>query len=338
VTRTVAVAIPATLLALGMAAIAGCSAGQGTGAAPPPRHIVAWDPAVPSKLAARRVQPAPPCRASRLRVAGPGFQFLPGAAGGTGAVALRNTGAGPCRLTGWPTVRLAGAPQAPAQRQVDLPPQAPAFPDVLEPPTTLLALPPGATAVLSIEWRNWCVPGAIHSRKPQVPPKVVRIKLGRGRGRIDVSYNAVPGCDAPGQPSTVGVRPFAPPPLPATRPWTTANVKAAIQPLSGRAIRVTGRRGQIARFLVRLQNASATPVRFGRCPLLVETLAPAGRPEAHQLNCRAAHAIAPGGSLLFEMRIRVPARAPLGNNGLFWELDPTGMDAPEAVSGLVVSR
>jgi uncharacterized protein DUF4232 len=331
----IAGAAPVLVLALGAAA--GCSPGR-VAAPAPPRHVIAWNPAVPSGLQARHVRPSPPCRASRLRVVRPGLAFLPGAAGGTGTVALRNAGPGPCRLTGWPTVRLAGAPRAPAQRQVDLPAQPPAFPDVLEPASTLLALPPGATAVLAVGWRNWCVPGASRSRKPRVPPKAVRIKLGPGRGRIDVNYNAVPGCDAPGQPSTVTVRPFSPSPLPATRPWTTAGVKASIEPLDGGKSRLTGRRGQTARFVVRLRNVSDLPVRFARCPLLVEALAPAGQPEAHQLNCGATGGIPPRGTLLFEMRIQVPARAPLGNNGLFWELDPTGSQGPEAVTGLVVSR
>jgi hypothetical protein len=36
------------------------------------------------------------------------------------------------------------------------------------------------------------------------------------------------------------------------------------------------------------------------------------------------------------MRIRVPARAPLGANGLFWELDPLGAQSPEAVARVIV--
>lgn len=48
--------------------------------------------------------------------------------------------------------------------------------------------------------------------------------------------------------------------------------------------------------------------------------------------------ISPGGSLYFEMGIHVPASAPLGKNGLFWQLDPTGAQFPETVSGLAVSR
>jgi hypothetical protein len=127
-----------------------------------------------------------------------------------------------------------------------------------------------------------------------------------------------------------------PEPLPATSPWTTANVKATIQPAGG-GTALTGRRGHLARFVVRLRNTSRVPVRFDRCPLLAEELAPAGQTEVHQLNCRAAGSIPAGKSLFFEMGIQVPASAPLGKNGLFWDLDPTGAQFPEAVSGLVVS-
>jgi hypothetical protein len=96
---------------------------------------------------------------------------------------------------------------------------------------------------------------------------------------------------------------------------------------------LAGHRGQDARFAVRLHNPSTTPVAFGTCPLAVEALAPAGSPVAHVLNCPG-QPIPPSGSMLFEMRIHVPPDAPLGNNGLFWELDPTGAQGPEAVSGL----
>ncbi|HEX6526412.1 MAG TPA: DUF4232 domain-containing protein [Streptosporangiaceae bacterium] len=326
--------------------VAGCSASRATVAAPP-QHVIAWDDAVPSQLQPPQVPPGPACRAAQLRLAGSGFQFVAsavgstGVVGGTGAVALRNTGPGRCRLTGYPTVRLVGAPRAPAQRQVDLPAQAPSFPQVAEPEATLHALAPGSTAILSIDWSNWCVPGAAGaagSARPQVPPSAVRVTLGNGLGSLDVNYNAVPACDAPGQPSTIDVRPFTPAPLPATQPWTTANVKATIESSDGPGFPLTAKRGQVARFIVRLQNASPIAVRFGGCPLLAEALAPSGQTEIHQLNCRTTGPILPGRSLLFDMQVRVPPSAPLGKNGLFWELDPTGAQYPEAVSGLIVTR
>jgi Protein of unknown function (DUF4232) len=327
----------AAVLSVLCASAAGCSSAPAPVTARP-EHLIAWDDAVASQLEIPQLPPSPNCAASRLRVAGPGFQFVAGVAGGTAAVALRNIGPGRCRLTGYPTVRLAGAPRAPAQRQVDLPAQAPAFPEILEPAASLRALAPGATAILGIEWSNWCVPGAAGSRQPQVPPRTVLISLGKGLGSLDVNYNAVPPCDAPWQPSTIGVRPFTPAPLPASQPWTTANVKATIQSADGPRSPLTAKRGRVARFVIRLQNTSPVTVRFAPCPLIAEVLAPSGQTEVHQLNCQAAGPISPGGSLFFEMRIVVPPGAPLGKNGLLWELDPTGAAYPEAISGLVVTR
>lgn len=335
--RAPGVWLAALLSLLCAGVIAGCSSSRAT-VAVPPRHVIAWDDAVPSQLQPPRVPPAPACRAAQLRVTGPGFQFVAGGTGGTGAVALRNTGPGRCGLTGYPTVRLVGAPRAPRQRQVNLPARAAGFPEVAEPATSLRAIAPGSTATLSIDWSNWCVPGAAGSAKPQIPPSAVRVSLGKGLGSLNVRYNAVPACDAPGRPSTISVRPFAPAPLPSTRPWTTANVKAAIESADGPGVPLTAKRGQVARFIVRLRNASPVTVRFGGCPLLAEALEPTGQTEIHQLNCRPAGPILPGRSLFFDMRIRVPASAPLGKTGLFWELDPTGAQFPEAVTGLVVTR
>ena len=76
----------------------------------------------------------------------------------------------------------------------------------------------------------------------------------------------------------------------------------------------------------------------GRCPLLAEKFAPVGPTEAHQLNCGAAAPIAPGKSQWFEMRVRVPADAPLGPNGLFWRLDPVGDFGPQVVARVLVRR
>jgi hypothetical protein len=315
------------IVLLGAAVLAGCSSAKHADSAP----IVPWAETVPAALQAHTAAPAPACRADALRVVGQGFRFDPALTGGTGAATLRNAGRVPCRLTGRPTVRLVGAPRGPAQQQVPAPAQPPAFPTIQPPETALLALPPGGSVVLGVDWRNWCVPGAGRSPKPLVPPRAVQVTLSGG-GSIDVPYDAVPACDNAAEPSTVAVRPFAPAPLAASTPWTGAQLKASI---------VDARpapRGSTAHFGVRLANVSGGSVSFERCPLFVEALAPSGSPEAHQLNCAAATPIPPGGSLTFEMRIQIPQSAPLGNNGLFWELDPTGAQGPEVVSGLTVTR
>ncbi len=319
-----------------VAVLAGCSSSHGGKPGGP--SLVPWDSSAPAQLQAQQVAPAAPCRASRLKVVGTGFLFTPGLSGGTGTVTLRNTGPAACRLTGRPGVRVVGALPQPRQQQVPLPSLVPAFPQVLPPASTLQRLPSGATATLTVDWRNWCVPGASHATKPLTPPRALRITPTGGLGSLDVGYDAVPSCDAPGKPSTLGVRPFQPAALQTGQPWTSGVVKASITPLPGGKSPIAGKRGQVASFAVHLQNVSATTVRFDRCPLVIEMLAPAGQPEVHQLNCRAASAIPPGGSLGFEMRIQVPNAAPLGNNGLFWELDPTGTQGLEVVSRLVVAK
>jgi hypothetical protein len=267
-------------------------------------------------------------------VVGTGLQFAPAVSGGTGEVTLRNLGPKACQLTGRPNVQIVDAMPAPRQQQEQLPAEPPAFPTVIPPDSALLAVAPGAAVSLDVDWRNWCVPQT--SRTP-VPPKAIRLTLPGSAGKIDVGYNAVPACDTPGAATTIGVRPFQPAPLPATKPWTSSIVQATIQPLSGGKGPLTGKRGETARFVVQIRNPSAAPISFERCPLVVEMLAPAGRPEVHQLNCLAAAQLPAGGSLRFEMRIPIPADAPAGNNGLFWELDPTGAQGPEATSRIVVA-
>jgi hypothetical protein len=308
----------------------GCSSAHDPGSG---ARLVPWDGTVPAQMQPPTGAPAPACQASGLAVVGSGFQFAPAISGGTGEVTLRNAGSAACRLTGRPDVRIVGAVGAPEQQQTPLPAQPPAFGTVTPPEGRLLAVPPGGTVTLSVDWRNWCVP---RTSPTPLPPRAIRLTL-PGGGSIDVDYNAVPPCDTPTSAATIGVRPFQPAALPATTPWTSSVVQATIQPLSGGKGQLTGRRGGTTRFAVQVRNPSATPISFERCPLVTEMLAPAGRPEVHQLNCRAAARLPAGGWLRFEMRIQIPTDAPAGNNGLFWELDPTGSRGPQAVSRVVVA-
>lgn len=325
------------LLAAVAVLAAGCGDSGDEKAAPrSAAPLVAWaDEPVPA-LAAAATDPAPPCRAAQLRAVDPGFTFQATVGGATGSVVLRNAGAGPCRLTGRPQVRFVGAPRAPEQKQVALPAEDPSFPQVRRPDSWLEAIPPGQPAALAIEWRNWCVPGA-RTGKPLVPPTAARVTLAGG-GSIDVPYNAVTSCERPDDPSTIAVRPFQPPLLPDTPPWTTQRLIAKILSPAGGVGPLHVRRGDVARYSVELRNAGSAPVGFDTCPFAVQMLAPAGHPEAHGLNCAAARPLEPGAALRFEMRLRVPADAPLGPNGLFWVLDPTGAHGPEAVGRLIVDR
>ena len=197
----------------------------------------------------------------------------------------------------------------------------------------LLALRPGDTAVLTLDWSNWCVPGARQVKGKLIPPSAVRVTLASGAGSLDVPYNAVTPCTRPGAPSTIGVHPFQPPGLPNKHPWTRAIFAGKIFTVAGGPGPLHGVRGGVLRYAVRLRNESRTTVRFANCPLIAEELAPRGSVEAHQLNCAGgARRVAPGGSIRFEMRLRIPVSAPTGVNGLFWVLDPLGGQNAETVA------
>jgi hypothetical protein len=307
---------------------------------PVPLPLIPWTEAVPRELTERPVPATAPCRPAQLRVDGAGFAFqsAAGAAGGaTGTATLRNAGRGPCRLEGRPTVRFVGAPRAPSQRQLALPAGQPGFPKVLPPASTLRALAPGAAATLTIDWRNWCVPGGARAGAPLIPPRAARVTLPGNTGSLDLDYSAVTSCVDPGRPATIGVRPFQPAALAEPGGWTNVRVQASVRTLSGGPPPLHGRRGEQVRFAVELRNPNRqATIRFDRCPMLAELLAPAGVAAVHQLNCASAESIPPGAATLFEMRLPVPADAPLGPNGLFWALDVAGSRPLEIVSRLIV--
>jgi hypothetical protein len=205
------------------------------------------------------------------------------------------------------------------------------FPEIAYPRSSLLALRPGESAAVTISWDNWCdpkVPG-----KPHVPPSAVRITLPAGRGSIDADYNAVPRCLAPSSPSVLGVSTFQPTLIPRGRPWSTAFLVASVP---GQPVHAT--RGGILRYRVVLRNISQTTARFERCPAYIEQIVPGGTVQAYELNCAAAHPIAPGESLAFGLQVRVPPDSPLGANGLFWGLDPFGILAPQVHARVVIDR
>lgn len=325
------------LLVILFLALTGCGshdAAVTTTSTPP---LVHWRDVVAPALRVPQGAAAVPCKASNLKIVGPGFVFQSAPSGAAGAAVLRNAGTAPCRLTGRPDVRFVGAPRQPVQHQIPLPAAVAQFPQVRRPEAALLALQPGDTAVLPLEWSNWCVPGARAVKGKLIPPSAVRVTLPHGGGSLDVPYNAVTPCTRPGAPSTVGVRPFQPPGLPNRKPWTKAALAAKVFTIDGGAPPLHGVRGNVLRYAIRLRNESQTTVRFRHCPLIAEVLAPQGTVEAHQLNCTGAHPLSPGATIRFEMQLRIPASAPTGVNGLFWELDPLGGQNSEAVARVVVA-
>jgi uncharacterized protein DUF4232 len=316
---------PALLVLVVVAA--GCDSGSTKKQAQAPTPAVPWSSATPPQVAER--EPVSRlCRASDLK-APQQVQFAARLTGGFALVPLRNVSPTACRLTGRPRVVFVkkGGPE---QVQKPAPTTSTNFPDTTYPASSLLALQPGQAADVTIYWDNWC--DLVVKGKPHVPPSAVRITLPGGRGSIDADYNAVPPCLDPKSPSTIGVSVFQPSLIHSARPWTAALLRATIPG------RPSGRRGGSLRYRVVLTNLSHTTVRFDRCPAYAQQLVPGGRVEAYTLNCRGAHPIAPGKSLAFAMQVRVPKSSPLGGNGLFWELDPFGAQAPTTHAGATITR
>jgi hypothetical protein len=325
--------VPALALALAAVA-AGCGSNHHAAPKPTPPRLVPWHD---DETTTAPTVAAPWCRAAQLRVVGRGFVLAPAPSGATGAAILRNAGPGACRLEGRARVRLVGASPAPRQTQLALPAQPPTFPAVAPPDSLLQSIPAGGRVTLAIAWSNWCVRAAKRRHPRPRPPRAFLVTLRRGGGHLELGYNGVAPCFAPRRPSTIGVRPYQPAALARTTPWTSQPVAASIEGVTGQPPPLHATHGSDLRYAVRLRNLSQTTISFAHCPLVVEMLAPAGGSEAHRLNCAAARALAPGRSETFEMRIAVPASAPTGANGLFWELDPLGARGPEAVARVLVS-
>jgi hypothetical protein len=306
-------AAPIALLLLVLAAGCGSSAKNNAGG-----PAVPWTSKKPAQVA-ERTPVATSCSAAELRMGQ--VRFVARLNGGIALVAVRNAGKRTCRLTGRPRVRFV-KDGGPTQVQRPIPVSPTVFPEATYPASSLLALRPGESADVTVTWDNWCDPAV--KGKPHLPPSAFRLTLPGGRGSLDADYNAVPQCLDPKAPTTIGVSVFQPSLIPTGHRWTEAFVDASV---GGDPIHA--RRGTIAHFRVVLTNRSSTAVRFGRCPSYVQQLVPKGELEVYSLNCRAAHPIAPGKSLAFAMQVRVPSDAPIGANGLFWELDPFGARAPE---------
>jgi uncharacterized protein DUF4232 len=309
---------------------AGCSSSsKKTRSSAPAGPAVPWTSSQPSQVV-ERTPAARACRAADLAIRGQ-VAFLPRVRGGIALVTLWNASSSACRLTGRPRVRFVKT-GGPRQKQMAIPTTPSNFPEVAYPKSSLLALRPGEPAALTVIWDNWCdplVPG-----KPHVPPSAMRITLPAGHGSIDADYNAVPQCLDPTKASTIGVSTFQPNLIRLRpHPWTSAFIRGSIP---GQPVRA--RRGGTLHFRVVLTNASKAPAGFGHCPAYVQQLVPSGKVEVYDLNCDAAHAIRHGTSLAFAMQIRVPKDAPLGNNGLFWELDPFGTQMPSLHARVRITR
>jgi uncharacterized protein DUF4232 len=307
----------------------GCSSGSGPSAkADASGPAVAWTSAKPPEIA-ERSPVSTPCRGADLHVAGQ-VKFVPRLQGGIALVVVRNSGSRTCRLTGRPVVTLVKK-GGPVQVNRAVPTTPSNFPETTYPASSLLALRPGDVGALTISWDNWC--DRVITGKPHVSPSAVRITLPHHRGSVSADYNAVPSCVDPNAPSTIGVSVFQPSLVRTGRPWSTAFLTATVpgQP-------VHAKRGGILRYRVVLKNDSQVTARFTHCPAYIQQLAPRGEVEVYELNCAAAHPIAPGKSLAFEMQVRVPDTSPTGANGLFWGLDPFGSRSPQIHARVTIDK
>jgi len=297
--------------------------------------VVPWLPLQPAKASASPPL-APPCRAGELAAQ----LALNGATGSlVGDVELRNAGTTPCALLGHPTISFTGAAARQETWRVRELAASPAPPDVLaDPPGSLRSLAPGKAASVALFWSNWCGPGATPTGSPGASPDALTLRLPSGT-TLTVPLSKAPRCDAPQDPSTISVGPFTPAErqLPESsrlplRVTIVGNRPVRVKP-GLRAFRV--HRGELLRYEVGVANVGAQPFRFAStsCPSYIEQFATEPG-QVYVLNCRPVHAIAPGQTVLFEMQLRIPHGARLGNNSLTWQLAPKTYDAPFAPAAL----
>jgi hypothetical protein len=300
--------------------------------------VVPWLDVRPAKAPANPPL-ARPCRARNLHA----HLFLQGATGSlVGGVELLNAGTSSCSLLGWPTVSFTGAAAAAERWQVKKLAASPAPPDVVaDPPGSLRALRPGKSASVALFWSNWCGPGATPTGASGAPPNAVALGLTSGT-TIAVPLAHAPRCDAPQDPSTISVGPFAPStrhlPQSSRLPLRVAIVGTrTVQVKPGlRAFRV--HRSERFTYDVAITNRGVNTFRFAAssCPTYLEQFGPAPA-QAYVLNCRPVVSIAPRRTVVFEMQLTIAADARLGNTSLTWQLAPKTYEAPFTPAALWVA-
>lgn len=239
-----------------------------------------------------------------------------------GGVSVTNVSSSPCVLDGPPqlvviragsrtmtTVYHASVGGGPAGT-------APPGPGLLE---------PGDRGGWWLFWENWCGPALV--------PTTVVVTLPDGLGTTVAKrdpQNPTPGiggtprCDAPDGPSSLSATAFEyTPPEP---PLVEAQPAAAT--ISAPA---TATAGQHVTFTVTLTNLGTGPAIFDPCPTYSENLLVGGRQlkppaDVHlALNCQTiGAAVAPGATIVLEMRYTIPKSVAPGPAELLWSMDPGG--------------
>ena len=186
-------------------------------------------------------------------------------------------------------------------------------------------LEPGDHGGWWLSWMNWCgqdlVPTAAEVTLPDGKGPVVAVS---GATATGPGIGGKPRCDAPRSPSSLTVMAFEyqppEPPLIEAQP-AVASITAP----------PTATLGQDVTFMVALTNVGTRPAVFDPCPTYTEDLLVAGSrlkpPADHSfaLNCSAMeHELAPGATIVLEMRYPIPSQLPAGSAELLWSLDPGG--------------
>jgi hypothetical protein len=278
---------------------------------PPPPKIL---PPIPIPAGAKA------CTAGQLEAKF--FGFL-GATGHTDSpVDLRNRSGNPCFVEGFPDVTIldssgvllakaAGTdqrrtffgdpPVVPILLLTDTPP--------LGSPSGMIQERPGGQAEVHIEWYD--------CRSPKTAS--MNIDLPRGGGRLSIDYAvdapSSPGCGVPNMPLSFLARgPF----IPTGMFWPPQPVVLGFE--ATMSAPTMAKRGDPLNFSVTVKNASPVDYILDPCPDYLVELDWKNQIARYQLNCAPIGHIAPGSSVTFEMRLRVPLYMMPGSYPLKWAL------------------
>jgi uncharacterized repeat protein (TIGR01451 family) len=307
----------------GPSATASAETPSATGPLGSPLAVIPWVDATPPPQPARPTpRPVPPT----TRVCTPddltATAEWQGATGSmAGAIRVTNVSSSACVVDGPPKVALIKAgtttmPTAYSASQVLPGGTGPPGPGLLE---------PGDQGSWWLFWTNWCgrdlVPTTVAVTLPDGGGTVVAVA---GSSTPGPGMGGTPRCDAPGSPSPLTVTAFEyQPPEPALVEPQPVSTTITAPP--------TATIGQDVTFTVALTNLGDKPAVFDPCPTYSEDLIVAGlrlKPPAdheYALNCSAIeNALAPGATIVLEMRYSIPSTVPPGPAELLWSMDPGG--------------
>lgn len=239
-----------------------------------------------------------------------------------GSIRVTNVNSTACVLDGPPelVVIKAGTTTMPTAYSVAAGPG----PSGAQPPGPAL-LEPGDHGAWWLSWANWCGQDLVPTTAVvTLPDGSGPLIAGPGSSTPNPGIGGTPRCDAQGSPSSLSVTAFEyqPPEPPLLEPQP-ASALITTPP--------TATIGQDVTFTVALTNLGDKPAVFDPCPTFSEDILVAGvrlnPPADHEyaLNCSAiASALAPGATIVLEMRYPIPSYVAAGPAELLWSMDPGG--------------